>query len=286
MEEQNQFTPIKKLKCPLTPYQLFTPVSTVFLDNLTQEEQLLGLYKLYNEFVEQFNQIIPVINVLQEWVTKLPEELDAMKAMISALQTQLLKAIETLSTAIYNGDASTLAAAKQYTDKEIAKIPQGGGGEASFGITATEYDSAEITAGAYDSLSITAKEYDTRGRIIFFGDMSTVYLDFHASVVADALETVFNLRDPPIIFNRAYQIEISLGNFSLDAGAPAHLEIVGANTLGNTLPITVPNGGSATVVGIFTAIPTEVRLMSGEDEISAHNAYIKIKPLGEARYGS
>lgn len=281
--QTQQFKPLKHLKYPLTPYQLFSPVSTVFLDNLTYEEQLLGLYKLYNEFITEYNKLIPVINELQEWVDKLPDELDAIKASITALTAQLLQAINTLNQAIITGDANTLDAAHKYTDEKFNQLQPGGSGTASFGITASEYDGMNLAAVDYDDMEITAREYDLKGRILFFGDVSTIYLQFKSSVTADALDTVFDLANaPPLKLGRRYQFEISLGNFSLNSSEPAHLEIVGSNTLGNTIPITIPNGGSSSIVGIFNQQPSTVRLMSGEDEITGYNAYIKIKPLGEA----
>lgn len=277
-QPQTKIKKLKHLRYPLTPYQLFSPVSTVFLDNLTYEEQLLGLYKLYNEFITKYNEIIPIIQELQEWVDKFPE----LQATIAALQTQLINAINALNQAIITGDNNTLQSANDYTDEQIAKIPAGGQSGMTAGITAARYDAMQLAATDYDDMNITAREYDMQAQIIFFGDISTIYMQFKSTVTAAALENVFDLRDPPIKLGRRYQIEISLGNFSLDGNIPAKLEIVGSNTLGNTLPITVPNGGWASVVGIFDALPTAVRVMSSEDSITAQNAYIKIKPLGEA----
>lgn len=288
MDNQNLINlhKLRHLRYPLTPYQLFSPVSTVFLDNLTYEDQLLGLYKLYNELITQFNSLTQAVQEMQEIVDKVPDQIAAMQKNIEEMQQAITSMQNILNAAIITLNQkidSSLQEAKNYTDQEIAKIPSSGGGcNASFGITAAEYDSMNLAATDYDDLEIAASEYDNKGRIVFFGDVSTIYLQFKSSITASALETVFDLANPPVKLNRKYQIEISLGNFSLDGNTPAKLEIVGTNTLGNTLPITVPNGGSATVVGIFTAVPTAVRLMSGESQITGYNAYIKIKPLGEA----
>lgn len=283
MDNQPQYQPKRKLKCPLTPYQLFSPVSTVFLDNMTAEEQVLGLYKQFNDFINSWNALVETINSL----AALPDQMKELQDAMTLLQNTVTEKLLALAQAVSAGDKATLEAANKYTDEQIAKIPPStGGGECCLGITAGEYDSIGIGAVYYDNLQITAKEYDNRGRIIFFGDMSTIYLQYDSNIIASALETVFDLGNPPVKIGRVYQFEISLGTFSLDSGSPAHLEIVGQNTKGNTLPITIPSGGSATVAGIFNEVPTSVRLMSGEDQISAHNAYIKIKPLGEAHYGS
>ncbi len=283
---ENKPTKLRHLHWPLTPYQLFSPVSTVFSNNLTYEDQLLGLYKLYNDLITQFNLLTAAVEEMQEIVDQVPDQIAAMQKNIEEMQEAITSMQNILNTAIITLNQKidkNLQEAKDYTDQEIAKIPGGGGGgNASFGITAAEYDSMNLAATDYDDLEITASEYDNKGRIVFFGDDSTIYLQFKSSVTANALETVFDLANPPVKLNRKYQVEISLGNFSLDGNTPAKLEIVGTNTLGNTLPITVPNGGSATVVGIFTEVPTAVRLMSGESQITGYNAYIKIKPLGEA----
>ena len=282
--EPPKYNPLKHLRWPFTPYKLFSPVTTVFEDAMTYEEQLLGLYKLYNQFITEYNKIIESLQELQELVDTLPDRMDAIELAMKVLQSNTAKRLAELANQIAQGDKNTLASANKYTDDEIAKLKGQitTGGSASFGITAGEYDSMNLTATDYDDMNITAREYDERGRIVFFGDVSTIYLQFKNTVTANTLENVFDLANPPVKLGRRYQFEISLGNFSLDGNEPAHLEIVGNNTLGNTLPITVPNGGSATVVGIFNTIPTAVRIMSGQEQITAYNAYIKIKPLGEA----
>ena len=282
--EPPKYKPLKHLRWPFTPYKLFSPVTTVFEDAMTYEEQLLGLYKLYNQFITEYNKIIESLQELQELVDTLPDRMDAIELAMKVLQSNTAKRLAELANQIAQGDKNTLASANKYTDDEIAKLKGQitTGGSASFGITAGEYDSMNLTATDYDDMNITAREYDERGRIVFFGDVSTIYLQFKNTVTANTLENVFDLANPPVKLGRRYQFEISLGNFSLDGNEPAHLEIVGNNTLGNTLPITVPNGGSATVVGIFNTIPTAVRIMSGQEQITAYNAYIKIKPLGEA----
>lgn len=280
MNSNPQYKPLKHLKWPFTPYKLFSPVPTVFEDAMTYEEQLLGLYKLYNEFVTEYNQIIHTIEELQQLVDTLPDEMQALKEAMSALQQQTSKQLLALATQLQRGDQETLKNANSYTDQQINKLQNQN--LCLNGITAAEYDSMNLAATDYDDLNITAFEYDNKAKIIFFGDTSTIYLQFKSTASANTLENIFDLANPPVKIGRRYQIEISLGNFSLDGNEPAKLEIVGSNTLGNTLPITVPNGGSATIVGIFNVVPTAVRLMSSQTAITGYNAYIKIKPLGEA----
>lgn len=276
MENNNNLPKLKPFgpggQC-LSPFTLFQQIPTVETENLTYIEFLMGV-------LNQLNNLINLYNQVAELVENYDNEIKDLQNAISVLQTTLNNTITTLTEAIVTGDATTLQAAKDYTDKEIAQIASGVGFSA--GITAAEYDAMQLAALDYDDMEITAKEYDRYGKIFFFGDVSTIYLQFRSSFTADALGTIFDLANPPVIPGRRYQFEISLGTFSLNSNADAHLEIVGTNTLGNTLPITVPSGGSSTVVGKFDVTPTVVRLMSGENQITGSNAYIKIKPLGEA----
>lgn len=280
MDNEQEYKPLKHLCWPFTPYKLFSPVTTVFEDAMTYEEQLLGLYKLYNDFIEEYNKIIGTIQELQQLVDTLPDQFNDLEEAFKTLEQDISRQLLALASAINEGDKNTLKSANDYTDEQVSKIKPSGA--VTYGITAEQYDALRITASSYDGLNITAREYDEQARIIFFGDAHTIYLQFVANKTFTSNETVFDLVGPPLTLGRKYQIEISLGTFSLNGGEPAHLEIVGRNTLGNTLPITVPNGGSATVCGIFNELPTQVRAMSDQTEITAYNAYIRIKPLGEA----
>lgn len=290
--ENKHIKPVKPLRCPLTPYQLFSPVSTVFLDNLTYEEQLLGLYKLYNEFIIKYNELIELVSTFQEQIDENANQIRIIQNSLAELSKQMSKTVEALLKKIENGDAATIKSATDYTnqqfeiaidyiDQQIKKIEVFRCGYLYGAISAGEYDGLEITAADYEVYEMSAYEYDTRAKYILLGEDGSIYLDFRDTFTASSLENVFDLRAPPIKLGKRYLFEISLGNFSLDGNEPAHLEIVGRNTLGETLPITVPNGGLSAICGIFQEIPTSVRMMSGSNQITGYNAYIKIKPLGE-----
>lgn len=271
----------------LSPFTLFEQIPTVQTENMTYIEFLMGLLNQLNSLINLYNDLASVVEEHDQVIGDFPEQLAEMQEAIKTIQTVLNTAIQQLSQAIISGDQNTLTTAKKYTDDEIAKLPSSGGGSSSssgcaYGaLTAAEYDSLQLAAVNYDDYQFTARDYDCYAKYRLLGPDGTVYFQFLDTFTASALEDVFQLRSPPIILGRRYQVEISLGNFSLDGNTPAKLEIVGANSLGNTLPITVPNSGSASVAVIWTQVPTSVRLMSGEDTITGYNAFIKIKPLGE-----
>lgn len=284
MDNNPIYHKFKHIRCPLTPYQLFSPVSSVFLNNLTQEDQILGLYNQFNQFITRFNQLLNVVEEMSKIVDAVPDQIADMQNTINNFITLYTQKFVELAEAVATGDQNTLAAAKQYTDQEIAKITPGGGGGngiAYGALTASQYDSLGLAAVDYDDYNLTAFTYDYYAKYYLLGADGSIYLKFLPSVNVNALETVFDLANPPVELNKRYEITISLGNFSLDGNEPAHLEIVGNNTLGNTLPITVPSGGSATVVAIWTEKPTIVRGMSSQTQVTGYNAFIKIKPLGE-----
>lgn len=289
---------VHRIHWPLTPYQLFSPVSSVFLNNLTQEEQILGLYKLYNDFVKVFNQLleeyqklVDAYNDLYDHISDYDEIIRDLQEEMVNLQNYITNIIIEIMNKILEGDQNTLKEAKDYTDSKLKdledKIESGevGGGFGGYmygGLTAAEYDALQWTATDYEAMDWTAIEYDTRAKFVLFGEDGTIYLQFKETLTANELENVFDLANPPVVLGRRYQVEISLGNFTGGTNGIAHLEIVGENTLGQTLPINVPDCGFASVVIIpTTAAPTAVRVASGEAAITASNAYIKIKPLGE-----
>lgn len=290
--------PVHRIHWPLTPYQLFSPVSSVFLNNLTQEEQILGLYKLYNDFVKVFNQLleeyiklIDAYNELYDHILQYDDVIrDLQEAMVN-LQNYITNIVIEIMNKILEGDQNTLKEAKDYTDSKLGeledKIESGelGGGFGGYmygGLTAAEYDAMQWTATDYESMDWTAIEYDTRAKYVLFGEDGTIYLQFKETVTANELENVFDLANPPVVLGRRYQVEISLGNFTGGDNGVAQLEIVGENTLGNDVNINVPAAGFASVVIVpTTAAPTAVRVRAGASSVTGSNAYIKIKPLGE-----
>lgn len=183
---ENEAQKVKRLRCPLTPFQLFSPVSTVFEQNMSQEEQILGLYKQFNQFVTNFNALVDFANELQKLVQDIPEQIENMQTAIDTLRDWTARQLIQITADYKTGDENTLAAAKKYTDEEIAKLPDDGlvrnpitgtitststALEDLFGLhrgealTAGEYDALELTAEAYDERELTAFDYDMYGKM-------------------------------------------------------------------------------------------------------------------------
>lgn len=282
MESTNKFPKLQPInpRC-LSPFTLFQPVPTLQSENMTYIEYLMGILTQINQLITLYNQCADELNQIGD----LPERMTALEESMTELQTQIAGQILDLGNAIAVGDTNTLKAANDYTDQEIAKIPGGGGSSTTIrygALTADEYDYLGLEAVDYDDLGLTAEKYDNYAKYILLGEDGSIWLSFKNSVQFTAGDTVFPIpAGLPLKIGKRYQFEISLGTFSLNGEENAHLEIVGNNTLGNTLPISVPNGGSATVCGVFNTAPTAIRAMSDQTQITGYNAYLKIKPLGE-----
>lgn len=282
-DNHNQIKKIRPLRCPLTPYQLFSPVSTVFLDNLTHEEQLLGLYKLFNDFITEYNKIIEVVAEVQQLIQDVPEQIAALQEAMDLLQQNVIQRLLEIAAAVKQGDENTLAQANKYTDDQIAQIKNSGfGGYMYGGLTAAEYDALQWTATDYEAMDWTAIEYDTRAKYVLYGEDGTIYLKYAETLTAEPGANLFELANPPVKLGRRYILEISLGNFTGGTDGVAHLELVGETTTGSTNPINIPDCGSASIAFVpTTAAPTAVRVSASDTAITANNAFIKIKPLGE-----
>lgn len=289
----------------LSPFTLFQPVPTLQAENMTYIEYLMGILTQINQLISTYNQVTDVLDdfdnrftVIDGRLTDLTGEVEDLSNQFTELGndfTELRQSVETFKNqvaqellkivnSIQVGDAATLEKAKAYTNLKISELPESGGGSGCKcgQLTAGEYDSLGLEAVDYDDVQMTAKEYDTKARFILLGCDGAVYLRFANSVEVDANKTVFAF--PPSLNikpGRRYLVELSLGSFGLNGEAPAHLEIVGSNTLGQTLPISVPSGGTTAVAVIWNTVPSEVRGMSDQSKITGTNAFIKIKPLGE-----
>lgn len=265
----------------LSPFTLFQPVPTLQSENMTYIEYLMGILTQINQLITLYNQVVDELNKLDELYSRI----DNLESSLELLANQTAQKLLELGNAIAAGDRNTLTQANRYTDEQIAKLPNGDGSDSGIrygALTAEEYDSLELEAVDYDDLDLTAEEYDTRAKYILLGEDGSIFLQFKNSVTVGASDPVFTIPPRlPIKLGKRYAIEISLGTFSLNGEQNAHLEVIGMNTLGNTLPISVPSGGSATVVGVFTEAPSQVRAMSDQEQITGYNAFMKIKPLGE-----
>lgn len=272
-------------KCNLSPFTLFEGIPTVQEENITYIEYLMGIRTQINNLITTYNHVADFLNTiatLPDRMTALEGSMAELEDSVTNFQNSINLQILNLTNQIVSGDTNTLNQAKAYTDEKIKDIEVDGGSGYMYGaLTAQEYDALQLTATDYEAYDFTALAYDTKAKWILLGSDGTVYLNFQETIEITSLATVFDLPNPPVETGKRYLFEISLGTFSLDSNEAANLEIVGQNTLGNTLPIRVPSGGSATVCGVFIEKPTSIRAMSDQSDITAHNAYIKIKPLGE-----
>ena len=181
-------TTLKDLRCPLTPYQLFSPVSTIFLDNMTYEEQLLGLYKQYNNLVPVINNIITELSSQKEIIEKFPEQITELQTTLEQLRDFTQEQLKLAYNAIQTGDYTTLNTAITYINNKINELFQYGVGQEIidpttgsrtslptalyniynalryFALTAQEYDDLLLTANAYDNYELTSLQYDVEGK--------------------------------------------------------------------------------------------------------------------------
>lgn len=309
------FKKLKKIHYPITPFNLFSPVSTVFLDNVTYEEQLLGLYKLYNEFIEQYNILANAVTELQEIVDPIPGQIEALQKdvanlqdnitalqnAITSLQNALTAAINTLNQKIEAGDATTLAnansytdesaqntlaAANNYTDEQIANLPKGGEGTVNAGITAEIYDGTQTWAFTYDqNYKIPAGKYDNEAHIIMLSSLDVIYQDtLFYSVNLQPGGLVFDISNAPLKLDTNYLVEICFSNMSPDTASPIGLRMLTQlGQDGETRDFTVTTGAiCGSVIKYSVNLPTEViyRQASQGGSISLYDGFIRIKQWG------
>lgn len=162
---------IHKFKCPINAPQLFQPIASVYLHNLTYEEQLLGMCKKINEIIEDVNQFGNII-------TNFPAEIENLTKLLNNLELDMIRR-----------DQLNLKAAKLYTDQQIKGLAervdalQVNAGPIydpttglvspvqvvvmnvyeytrDNGMSAETYDMLELTAQQYDTHDLTAIQYD------------------------------------------------------------------------------------------------------------------------------
>lgn len=168
---EDNVTKIRKFKCPLNAPQLFQPIASVYLDNLTYEEQLLGMCK-------KINEIITIVNSFEDIISEFPEEIANIESSLTALQLDMIRR-----------DQLNLKASKLYTDQQV-KIVSDKVDELQVnagpiydpttglvspvqivvmnvyeytrdnGMTAEQYDMLQMTAQQYDIRQLTAIQYD------------------------------------------------------------------------------------------------------------------------------
>lgn len=174
--------PLHRFHFPLTPYQLFTPVASNFLDNLTYEEQLLGLYNKINELIKFYNDLIQELGQLYDQLNSLTDQINQNTNDIKDLKNQIKEIWEAIDelrnlidlnyhkliALIHEGDEETLRRAKEYTDYKFNSLASWGS------ITAGEYDSLNLTATKYESYQMTALQYDRSAKLILMDPLAPI----------------------------------------------------------------------------------------------------------------
>lgn len=189
---------IKKYKIP--PYEsMFQPTTTIFENNITFEEFLVGI-------LCRLNEVIDLVNKHEEFVETYSGKIEEIESKVTQLyqdfetyKTQTDESIRTQFEAIVTEFDARLASAtaymRAYTDSRYAeldnKIDNVALGQISVydptsgvmlplqtvinnlydsgrtdAITASEYDALELTATVYDGKEITAYEFDQNGKSI------------------------------------------------------------------------------------------------------------------------
>ncbi len=190
---------ISKIRPHVPPITLFQPLSSDYLNNLTETETLLAVLKKLNETIQQVNSNTQFINNYAGEIEELQNELAALRVEIETFEGEITADInrrfEEFMRAVNGQLAVLIAQANSYTDTKIAEIqaeideiiignirlydPTTGllspiqiildniyNASRDNALTATEYDTLELSATEYDAEEITAYDYDQRGKII------------------------------------------------------------------------------------------------------------------------
>lgn len=186
----------------LPPVSLFQDITSVYEDNITYVEFLLGVLKKVNEMISDVNlntefreQSGDLFKTLQEQIIKLEADIEAFKTEVDEdIETRFIALEAQLKTLINNETIylkSYVDSTKAVLEAEIEAIKVGDikvydpttGLESPIqsvinniydstrtdAIMATEFDGLELTASAYDAMDITAFNFDQFGRTILIG---------------------------------------------------------------------------------------------------------------------
>ena len=190
---------IEKLSIDIPPNTLFQPITSVYKNNLTEVEFLLGVLKKLNEMIEQVNYCTDFIEKYDGEIDKLEKEFNDLVAeneqfklnlqidinnQLIAFRNQVNKQIEIQIAGMKAYVDAQNEVLKEYIDEiALGQItlynPATGTMEdlqsiinsmydmdRTNGLTATEYDALELTATAYDAYDISAYDYDFNGKTI------------------------------------------------------------------------------------------------------------------------
>lgn len=186
---------IEKFTITSPPNSLFQGISTNYHDNLTYVEYLLGVLKKMNEVIVQVNSNTSFIENYDGRINALEREISALRAEITAFETNVDTRFTELETSLNNKIEARLVAirselidlltiyraeSKAYTDTRIAQVeneieqiligqitlrdPTTGLISPLQTVVDNLYDTSRenaITASEYDGLELTASTYDS-----------------------------------------------------------------------------------------------------------------------------
>lgn len=186
----------KIFQIPIPNSSMFEPVTSVYENNLTYIEFLLGILKKLNETVAQ-------VNTNTEFIEEYTGKIEELEASIASLREDVINRIneqsQEITTRMNAIEAELneqikayLNEAKQYSDtlynilnSKIDQVAVGQinvydpttgsisplqdvlnnlAGSSRNALTATEYDELNLTADAYDAYDISAFNYDYYGK--------------------------------------------------------------------------------------------------------------------------
>lgn len=184
---------IKPMCIKLPPNSVFQPISTEYLNNLTEVEFLLGVLKKLNEMIEQVNKNTEFIDNYAGEIERLEQEFNKLvsdnERFKLNLQIDINNQLNAFRREVTNQLDIQIAALKAYVDEQDAELreyvdeialgqielynPSTGemddlqsivndlyDMQRTDALTATEYDGLDLTATAYEGYDLTASEYD------------------------------------------------------------------------------------------------------------------------------
>lgn len=183
---------------PIPNTSIFEPVTSVYENNLSYVEFLLGVLKKLNEciiqlninteFIEEYSgkieeiekELAKIRTDVDDAIKRQDEHIDARLDEIMASLTSMVDAV-LVETKAYSDELYTILNNKidQVAVGQINVLDPTTGliaplqealnniaGNTTDNLTATEYDALELTATAYDGYQISAYDYDFHGKTI------------------------------------------------------------------------------------------------------------------------
>lgn len=183
---------------PIPNTSIFEPVSSVYENNLTYVEFLLGILKKINEtveqvnknseFIEEYNGRIEVIEAEMAQIridvndaiarqdAHIDERLDAITQSLTSMIDATLQSARDYSDSLYEilDNKINMVAVGQINVLDpttglmspLQEVINNLAGNTSDNLTATEYDALSLTATAYDGYNVSAFDYDFHAKSI------------------------------------------------------------------------------------------------------------------------